>query len=132
MAVIANAVFDAALAYVATSTRCQVRKSSSAVLVSVKSASGGTSLDASNFGAIGSYSSGSSTGRYRQCLVSSGSDMKAISVSSAGAAKKVAIGTSAASAMTDTIVASLTSAVSLGVSDQINLGTFSVIFLDPT
>jgi len=130
--VIADAVFDAALAVVAASTRCQVRKSSSAVLVSVKAASGGTSLDGSNFTAPGNYSSGSSTGRYITCLSSSGSDMKAISVSSAGAAKKVAIGKSSGSAQVDYVVAVLTSAVSLGASDQINLGTFSVILLDPS
>ena len=129
MPVIANAVFDAALDIVNNATWCRVLKSSSGVLVSVKSASGGTSLDGSNFGAIGDYASG---GRKVQCLVSSASDMKAISVSSAGAAKKVQIGISSGSAYTNYVTASLTSAVSLGASDQINLGTFSVILKDPT
>ena len=59
-------------------------------------------------------------------------DMKAISVSSAGAAKRIALGISSASSMVDYVVAELTSAVSLAASDQINLGTFSVILKDPT
>lgn len=34
--------------------------------------------------------------------------------------------------MAITVVASITSAVSLGASDQVNLGTFSVTLADPT
>lgn len=122
MPVIANAVFDAALGIIDNSTSCQVRTSASSVLVDI------ATLDGSNFGA---HTSGS-TGRKVQCLVSSASDMKAISVSSAGAAKKIAIGISSASSMVDYVVASITSAVSLGASDQVNLGTFSVTLSDPT
>lgn len=117
--VIADAVFDAALGVVDNANKCQVRKSSSGILVN------SITLDGSNFGAIGDYASG---GREIQCLVSKSSDMKAISVSSAGAAKKVTLLLSSAVYVT----ASLTSAVSLGASDQINLGTFSVILKDPT
>jgi hypothetical protein len=54
--------------------------------------------------------------------------MKAISVTSPGAAKRVALRL----ASTDHVVAELTSAVSLGASDQINLGSFTVLFPDPT
>ena len=125
---IGNAVFDAALGIVDNSTSCEVRSSSgSSVLVSLVANS--VTLDGSNFGSPAENSGG---GRKIQCLVSSGSDMKAISVSSAGSAKRVAIGISSASSMVDYVVAELSSAVSLAASDQINLGTFSVKFADPT
>jgi len=123
---IADAVFDAALGVIDNSTMCQVRTSASSVLVDLVTNS--VTLDASNFGAP----TNGSTGRKIQCLVSSGSDMKAISVSSAGAAKRIAIGISSASSMVDYVVTELTSAVSLAASDQINLGTFSVTLADPT
>jgi len=127
--VIADNIFDAALALVDNCTSCEVRTSGSSVLVDLVTNS--VTLDASNFGAAGD-NSGSGGGRKMQCLVSSGSDMKAISVSTGGAAKKVAIGVSSASSIVDYVVAELSSAVSLGSSDQINLGTFSVILKDPT
>lgn len=123
MPVIHNDVFDAALGIVDNSNQAQVRTSASSVLVD------NITLNASNFGSI---ASGSSGGRKIQCLVSSASDMKAISVSSAGAAKKIAIGVSSASVFTVYVVASIASAVSLGASDQVNLGTFSVTLSDPT
>jgi hypothetical protein len=126
MPLIANAVFDAALGIVDNSTSCQVRTSASSLLVDLVTNS--VTLDSGNFGSITS----GSTGRKIQCLVSAASDMKAISVSSAGAAKKIAIGISSASSMVDYVIASITSAVSLGASDQVNLGTFSVTLSDPT
>ena len=124
---IENIVFDAALGIVDNCTSCEVRTSASSVLVDLVTNS--VTLDGSNFGSPAENSGG---GRKIQCLVSSASDMKAISVSTGGSAKRVAIGVSSASSMVDYVVAELTSAVSLGSSDQINLGTFSVKFADPT
>jgi hypothetical protein len=125
MALIHNDVFDAALTEVATANKAEVRTAASAVLV------GSITLDASNYGAIGD-NSGSGGGRKRQCLVSSTSDMKNISVTNAsgGSATKVAL-VDAGSA--DLIVASISSAPkALGASDQVNLSTFSVILKDPS
>lgn len=121
MPVIADTVFDAALGIVDNCNKAQVRDAASSILIN------SIVLDASNFGAIGD-NSGSGGGRKIQCLVSSSSDMKAISVTSAGAAKKIVLLISSA----ETVVASITSAVSLGVDEQVNLGTFSVILKDPT
>ena len=120
-AILANSVFDAALGVVDNCNKAQVRTSGSSILIN------SIVLDASNFGAAGD-NSGSGGGRKIQCLVSSSSDMQAISVTSAGAAKKIALLISSAV----TVVAELTSAVSLGASDQVNLGTFSVILKDPS
>lgn len=120
-ATLADTVFDAALGTVDNCNKCQVRTAASSILID------NITLDAGNFGAAGD-NSGAGGGRKMQCLVSSASDMKAISVTSAGAAKKVALLISAAV----TAVAELTSAVSLGASDQVNLGTFSVILKDPS
>jgi len=121
MPLLADTVFDAALGIVDNCNKAQVRTSASSILVD------SVTLDSGNFGSI-IDNSGSGSGRKIQCLVSAASDMKAISVSTGGAAKKVALLISAAV----TVVASLTSAVSLGSSDQVNLGTFSVILKDPT
>lgn len=120
-AILADTVFDAALGIVDNCNKCQVRKSSSGILIN------SIVLNAGNFGAAGD-NAGSGGGRKMQCLVSSASDMKAISVTSAGAAKKIALLVSSAV----TVVAELTSAVSLGAADQVNLGTFSVILKDPS
>jgi hypothetical protein len=116
---ISDTVYDEALSYIATCTECQVRTSADAVLVTTPA------LDSGNFTGP---AAGSPSGRQITCLVSSTSDMKAISVTSAGAAKRVALRL----ASTDHVVAELTSAVSLGASDQINLGSFVVVFPDPT
>ena len=129
MPAIHDNVFDAALGVVDNSTRVQVRTAGSSVLVDGNDQSPAITLDAGNFGSIGDYASG---GRELQCLSSSGSDMKALDVTSAGAAKKVCIGTSATSVITVLVQASLASAISLAASDQVNLGTFKVIFKDPT
>jgi hypothetical protein len=125
---IADNVFLAAFDVIDVCTDCQVRTSGSAILVDLVTNS--VTLDAGNFGAPGEGSA--SNGRKMQCLVSQASDMKAISVSSAGAALRIAIGISSASSMVDYVVTELSGAVSLGGSDQINLGTFSVAFADPT
>jgi len=87
-------------------------------------------LTSGNFGSPVNNSS-AGAGRKIQCLVSSASDMKNISVNSAGSATKVALKNSAG---TITLVeASISSSpVSLGASDQVNLSTFSVILRDPT
>jgi len=128
--VIADNIFDVALNLIKSSTTdCEVRTSASSVLVDLRTNS--VVLSAANFGAAGD-NSGSGGGRKIQCLVSSASDMLAINVSTGGAAKRVAIGTSSASSVVDVVVAELSPAVSLGSSDQINLGTFSVILKDPT
>jgi len=120
MPLIADSVFDAALGIVDNCNKAQVRTSGSSILIN------SITLDTGNFGSPEDNSSGG--GRRIQCLQSSANDMKAISVTSAGAAKKIALLVTSAL----TIVASLSSAVSLGASDQVNLGTFYVILKDPT
>ena len=121
MPLIADTVFDAALGIVDNCNKAQVRTAGSSILIN------SITLNAGNFGSPGD-NSGSGGGRKIQCLVSSASDMKAISVSSAGSAAKIALLISSAV----TVVASLASTVTLGASDQVNLGTFSVILKDPT
>ena len=120
-----NDVLDAALGLIDDCTECEVRAAASSVLVDA------IVLTAGNFGAAGD-NSGAGLGRKMQCLVSSASDMLAISVNSAGSAAKVVLLKSIASAMTVYAVADVSPAVTLGGSDQINLGTFSAIFKDPT
>ena len=122
MASIADAVFDAALNHIKNNVnRVQVRNASSAVLVN--KASGITSAD---FGSPAN-NSGAGAGRKITCLT--GSDFQGLSVSSAGSASKVALlSTSAVK-----VIASIASApISLGASDQVNIGSFSVILKDPT
>ena len=85
-------------------------------------------LDSGNF----TQGAGSPSGRRTQCLVSAASDMKAIAVNSAGAATKVTLLRSIGSAMTPVVHADLPSTVSLGASDEVNLGTFYVQFPDAT
>lgn len=111
-------VFNAALAIVEACDQAEVRNASSAVLVDA------VTLDASNYSRQG----GSPTGRRTQCLVSDSSDMKAISVDTGGSATKVALIDSA----TTIVLADLPSTVTLGSSDQVNLGTFYVQFPDAT
>lgn len=122
MATIADSVFDAALEYISGNTnRVQVVTSASAVLVN--KASGITSAD---FGAA-TNNSGSGGGRKIECLT--GSDFQGLSVSSAGSASKVRLLNTSAVLVT----ASVTSApIPLGASDQVNIGSFSVILKDPT
>ena len=84
---IVDAVFDAALAVIEACTDFEVRTSGSSVLVSGRDNS--VILDGSNF--TGSQSG--ATGRKSTCLVSAASDMLAISVSSAGSALRIALGT---------------------------------------
>lgn len=102
----------------------EVRNAASSVLVA------SIALDASNFGAAAVWSSASSTGRSMTHLVSSASDMKNISVNSAGTAAKVVI-KDTNDVNKELVVASLSGTVSLGTSDQINLGTFDMIFKQP-
>ncbi len=118
--ILSNAVLDAALDIVNNCNKAQVVTSSDSILID------NISLDAGNFGAAQDNSSGG--GRKMECLVSSGNDMKAISVDSAGAAKKIRLLISS----TVTVVAVLASAVSLGAADQVNLGSFFVVLKDPT
>lgn len=121
MASLANEVFDAALNYIKSNVnKVQVVTAGSAVLVA--KASGITSAD---FGAAGD-NSGSGGGRKIACLT--GSDFQNLSVSSAGSATKVRLLKSS----TVVVVASIASApIALGASDQVNLGSFSVILKDP-
>lgn len=123
MPIIADTVFNAALGIVETCNKAQVRTAGSSILID------SITLDGSNFDAAAD-NSGSGAGRKMVCLVSSANDMKAIDVTTTGAAKKIALLISAAV----TIVASITSAVSLvgSSTDQVNLGTFEVILKDPT
>jgi len=122
MALLADAVFDAALNYIRTNTnKVQIRTAGSSVLVS--KASGITSAD---FGAAGD-NSGSGLGRKVACLT--GSDFQGLSVSTGGSATKVAL----LATSTVIAVASISSApITLGSSDQVNIGSFSVILKDPT
>lgn len=122
MATLSNAVLDAALEYISSNTnKVQVVTSASAVLVS--KASGITSAD---FGAAGD-NSGSGGGRKITCLT--GSDFNSLAVSSAGSASKVRLLASS----TVVCTTSITSApISLGASDEVNIGSFSVIIKDPS
>ena len=117
--ILSDGVLTPALTFVRTLNKAKIVTSADAVLVD------NITLDASNFGAVGDGSSG---GRKVQCLASSASDMKAISVSSAGAAKKIQLLLSSAIH----VVATMSAAVSLAATDQVNLGTFSVTLSDPT
>ena len=123
MALISDSVFDAALNYISSNAiEAEVRNSASSPLVD------NITLDAGNFGSPVN-NSGSGGGRKIQCLVSDTSDMRNISVNTAGSAQKVALLDNVPNVI---VVADLTSApVSLGGSDQINLSTFSVILKDP-
>jgi len=117
--ILSDSVLTPALTFIRTLNKAKIVTSADAVLVDA------IALNAANFGAA---TSGSSSGMKVQCLVSSSSDMKAISVTSAGAAKKIQLLLSSAIH----VVATMSAAVSLGASDQVNLGTFSVTLSDPT
>ena len=120
-----NDVLDAGLDLIDGCTDCEVRDASSVALVA------SITLDGGNFGShIDNASAG--LGRKMECLSSSATDMLAISVSSAGSATQVVLIYSSASTPTDYCVADVSPPVTLGASDQINLGTFSAIFKDPT
>ncbi len=122
MAVIADAVFDAALNYIKNNTdTVQIRKASSGVLVT--KTSGITSAD---FGAAGDNGGGGG-GRKITCLT--GSDFQSLAVAAGGSATKVALISSA----TVRVVADIDSApIGIGSSDTVNIGSFDVILKDPT
>lgn len=124
MALISNGVFDAALEYISSNgVEAEVQNASGTALVD------GVTLDGSNYGSP-TDNGGAGGGRKIQCLVSDTSDMKAISVGSAGDATEVAIKDTSGDVL---VVADISSApVSLGASDQVNLSTFSVILQDPS
>lgn len=115
---LADAVFNAALAVVEACDQAEVRTAASSVLVD------SITLDSGNF----TQAAGSPTGRQTTCLVSQASDMKAIAVSTTGAAAKVAL----IDSVTDIVLADLSSPVSLLSTDEVNLGTFVVLFPDAT
>jgi hypothetical protein len=123
MAILHNDVIDAALEYIsANGVEAEIQDASNAALVNA------VVLDAGNYGAAGD-NSGAGGGRKIQALASSSSDMKNISVDSAGSATHVAIKDVSGNVL---VTASITSApVALGASDQVNLSTFSVIIKDP-
>lgn len=124
MALIHNDVFDAALNYVKSNgVEAEIQNSASTPLVD------GITLDAGNYGSPQDNPSTSAGGRTLACLQSSASDMKNISVNSAGSAYVTAIKNSAGSALVKTSISS--APISLGASDQVNLSTFSVILKDP-
>jgi hypothetical protein len=124
MALLHNNVLDAALNHIKTNgTEAEIRTSGNSVLVD------GIVLNSGNYGSAGD-NSGSGGGRKIQALVSSASDMKAISVSTGGSADHVAIKDASANVL---VTASITSKpVNLGSSDQVNVGTTSIILKDPT
>ena len=117
--ILSDGVLTPALTFVRTLNKAKIVTSADAVLVD------NITLDAANFGAVGDGSSG---GRKVQCLASSASDMKAISVSTGGEAKKIQLLLSSAIH----VVATMGAAVTLASADQVNLGTFSITLSDPT
>jgi hypothetical protein len=125
-ALIADAVFDAALSYIASNAiYAQVQSAASAVLVN------SIALDASNFGAPGN-NVGAGGGRKITCLVEDTGDMSNIEVDAAGDATKVVL-LADDSPIVPLITADITDAPkTLGADDQVNLGTFDVILKDPT
>jgi len=127
MATLSNAVIDAALNYIKSNcNKAQAVTSASAVLVSTVANS--VTLNAGNYGSAGD-NSGSGGGRKIQCLVSSASDMKSVSVSSAGSIAKVRLLASSTVHVTASISGS---PVNVGADDKVNFGTLSVIIKDPT
>lgn len=124
-ALIADAVFDAALAYIAANADgAQVQSAASTVLVGATP----IALDGDNFGAPGN-NGGAGGGRLITCLVEDTGDMSGITVDVAGAATKVVLLDGAAPLIT----ADITGApITLAVVDKVNLGTFDVILKDPT
>jgi hypothetical protein len=121
MATLSDSVFDAALDFVATCNKAQVKDGASVLVNSI-------TLDGSNFGAPGD-NSGSGGGRKMEALSSDTSDMLSISVTGSGSADTVALLLSSAVH----VVASISgSDVALTSTDKVNLGTFSVIIKDPT
>ena len=116
--VLSDTVLNAALAVVESCTEARVVESDDTELIA------GITLDASNY----TQAAGSPSGRQTTCLVSAASDMKAISVTTTGAVKKIELLLSS----TVHVTAVLTSAVSVLSTDQVNLGTFVVLFPDPT
>jgi len=124
-ALIADAVFDAALAYIAANADgAQVQSAASVVLVGTPAA---IVLDADNFDAPSDNGTGGG-GRCITCLVEDAGDMSNIPVDVAGSATKVVLLDGAAALIT----ADITGApITLGASDQVNLGTFDTILKDP-
>ena len=123
MALLHDDVIDAALEYISTNgVEAEIQDSGSSVLVDA------VALDSGNYGAAGD-NSGSGGGRKIECLSSSASDMKDISVDAGGSADHVAIKDASGNVL---VTASITGApVNLGSSDAVNLSTFSVIIKDP-
>lgn len=123
-ALIADGVFDAALSYIASNAvEAEVQSAASAALVDA------ITLDGSNFGSPGD-NGGAGGGRKITCLVEDTGDMSNIAVGSPGDATKVVLKEVGGAAL---ITADITGApVTLGASDQVNLGTFDVILKDPT
>lgn len=123
MALIHDSVFDAALSYIKNNgVEAEIQNSAGSALVDA------VSLDSGNYGSP-INNSGSGGGRKIECLTSSASDMKNISVNTAGSAYTVAIKDNSGNELIET---SITSApISLGGSDQVNMSTFSVILKDP-
>jgi len=115
---LANSVFDAALNIINQCDEVEVRTSASAVLINA------LAITSVNFGAIGDYASG---GRERTCLISSSALFSSIAVSSGGAALRICLLDSAA----DVAITELASAVSIGSSDLVNIGSFIARFTDP-
>jgi hypothetical protein len=127
MATLHNDVLDAALSYISTNgLKAEIVTSASAVLV------GSIVLDSGNYtGPVDN--SGSGAGRKLTAMVSDSSDMKSISVNSAGSADHVNIVEVSGSAATNIVQASITSApVVLGSADKVNITAFSIILKDPS
>jgi hypothetical protein len=124
-ATIADAVFDAALSYIATNADgAQVQSAASVVLVGTPAA---IALDGSNFNAP--ENGGVGGGRSIDCLVEDTGDMSNIPVDVAGSATKVVLLDGAVVL----IEADITGApIALGAADQVNLGEFIVQLKDPT
>ena len=118
--ILSDTVLNAALAVVETCTEARVVESDDTELIT------GITLNSGNY--TQAAGAGSPGGRQTTCLVSDAADMLAISVAVTGAAKKIELLLSG----TVHVTAVLTSAVSVTSADQVNLGTFIVVFPDPT
>lgn len=120
-------IFDAALnLIISTTDKIQVRKTSGGVLVSTSANSNSITLDASNWATVGA---GSPSGRDITAAVSKSSDLASLAVGAAGAATHVALVDSAQVQ----VQANITSEpISIGASDLVNIGSFTITLLDPT
>lgn len=126
---VANDVLDAALNVVKTATLANVCTASADTFAkaTVSNQLASVVINASNFTGPGDAGGG---GRQLTALVSDTSDMKSISVDSAGSAAEIALTKASSSDLF--YVTTLASNKSLGASDKVTLSTFVITIGDPT